>query len=138
MNVFIDTHLLLDVLLPREAFYANSARIWTLAETGGMSAFVSGLSLPNIFYLLRQDSSLPAARAAVIIVRDMFSLVPLDAQIVNQAIDADIADFEDAIQFFSAVRVGAAVLVTRNPRHFPSQGPAIQTPAEFLTAHFPA
>ena len=63
-------------------------------------------------------------------------LVILDMQIANQAIDASIKDFEDAIQFFSALRAGAAVLITRNPKDFPVGDVAIQTPAELLAAHF--
>jgi hypothetical protein len=64
--------------------------------------------------------------------------MPLDAQIANQAIDSDIKDFEDAIQFFSAIRSGAAVLITRNPKHFPSADLVIHAPAEFLATHFNA
>jgi hypothetical protein len=62
----------------------------------------------------------------------------LDAQIAHQALDADIEDFEDAIQFFSALRAGATTLITRNPKDFPAQDLAIQTPAEFLATHFRA
>jgi predicted nucleic acid-binding protein len=34
MNVFFDTNVLLDVLVKREPFYADSAAVWTLAEQG--------------------------------------------------------------------------------------------------------
>jgi hypothetical protein len=71
------------------------------------------------------------------ILRDIFNLVPLDAQITNQSIDSDIKDFEDAIQFFSALRVEAKVLVTRNSKDFPEADLAIQTPMEFLATHLP-
>jgi hypothetical protein len=64
--------------------------------------------------------------------------MPLDAQIANQVIDSDIIDFEDAIQFYSVIRFGAAVLITRNPKHFPSADLVIQSPAEFLATHFNA
>jgi predicted nucleic acid-binding protein len=137
MNVFIDTNVLLDVLARREPFYADSARVWTLAETSRAAGFASTLSLPNLFYLLRRARGQKTARKAVGILRDIFRLVPLDAQIMNQAIDADIQDLEDAIQFFSALRVGATALITRNPKDFPRREIAIQTPAEFLATHFP-
>ena len=137
MNVLVDTNIVLDVLARREPFYADSARVWTLAETSQVAGFVSTLSLPNLFYLLRRTKGARTARKAIGILRDIFSLVALDAQIANQAIDADIKDFEDAIQFFSAVRIGAAVLITRNPRDFPKGEVAIQTPVEFLATHFP-
>ena len=138
MNVFVDTNILLDVLARREPFYAESAQVWTLAETGRVAGFTSTLSLPNLFYLVRQSEGPKAARKALSILRDIFHLVPLDAQIVNQAIDAEIKDFEDAIQFFSAIRAGASSLITRNPKDFPRRDVAIQTPVEFLATHFPA
>lgn len=136
MNVFLDTNVLLDVLARREPFYADSAQVWTLAETGQIVGFASTLSLPNLFYLVRRTKGQKAARNAISILRDIFSLVPLDVQITNQAIDADLKDFEDAIQFFSAIRAGAAALITRNPKDFPGGDVAIQTPAEFLATHF--
>ena len=43
---------------------------------------------------------------------------------------------ENAIQFFSALRARVVVLITRNPKDFPTGDVAIQTPAEFLAAHF--
>lgn len=68
---------------------------------------------------------------------NIFSVVPLDAQLINQAIDSDIEDLEDAIQFWSSLRAGAAILITRNPKHFPGRDVAVQTPAQFLATHFP-
>jgi predicted nucleic acid-binding protein len=137
MKVFVDTNVLLDVLACREPYYADSAQVWTLAETGQVTGFASALSLPNLFYLLRRTKGNKAARKVMNILRDIFSLVPLDARITNQAIDAEIADFEAAIQFFSALRAGATVLITRNPKHFPGGDVAIQTPKEFLATQFP-
>jgi predicted nucleic acid-binding protein len=137
MNVLLDTNVLLDVLGRRDPFYTDSAQVWTLAETGQIAGLASTVSFPNIFYLLRRTKGHRFAREAMSRMRDIFGLVPLDAQILNQAIDADIRDFEDAIQFFSALRAGATTLVTRNPGHFPSGDVAIQTPAEFLATHFP-
>jgi predicted nucleic acid-binding protein len=137
MNVFVETYVLLDVLAQREPFYADSARVWTLAETGQITAFASAADLPTLFYRLRRISGAKAARKAMSILRDIFTLVPLDVQITNQAIDADILDIEDAIQFFSALRCEAAALITRNPKDFPGRDVAIQTPAEFLASHFP-
>lgn len=136
MKVFVDTNVLLDVLAEREPFYASSAQVWTLAETGQITGFVSVLSLANLFYLLRRSKGQKSARQAMGTLRDIFSLVPLDLQIINQAIDAKIGDFEDGIQFYSAMRAGAAALITRNPKDFPGESLAIQTPVEFLATHF--
>jgi len=135
MRLFVDTKVLLDVFGRREPFYEDSARIWTLAETGEVVGFVSAMSFPNIFYILRRAEGYRAARKAMGLIRDAFSLVPFDSQITNQAIDSDIKDFEDAIQFFSALRCAADVLITRNPKDFPDGDVAVQTPAQFLATH---
>jgi predicted nucleic acid-binding protein len=138
VNILVDTNVLLDVLARREPFFTDSAKVWTLAETGQVTGFVSALSLPNLFYLIRRMQGPREARKALIGLRDIFSLVPLDVQITHQAIDAGISDFEDAIQFFSAIRADSAVLITRNPKHFPKDKVVVQTPGEFLAAHFSA
>ena len=138
MKLFVDTNVLLDVFGRREPFYEDSARIWTLAETGEVAGFVSAMSFPNIFYILRRAEGYRAARKAMGLIRDAFSLVPFDSQITNQAIDSDIKDFEDAIQFFSALRSGADSLITRNTRDFPTGDVLIQTPTEFIATHFRA
>jgi predicted nucleic acid-binding protein len=136
MNVFIDTNILLDVLAHREPFYTDSAQVWTLAETGKITGSISTLSLSNLFYLMSRLKGQQTARKALSILRDIFKLLPLDVQIANQAIDSEIRDFEDAIQFFSAIRSGATTLLTRNSTDFPGRGIAIQSPAEFLATHW--
>ena len=70
------------------------------------------------------------------LLRDTFQVIPLDEQVLSQAIESDIPDFEDAIQYFSAVRSGAQCLITRNQAHFPQGQLAIQDPSDFLDAHF--
>ena len=132
MVVLVDTNVLLDVLARREPHYRASAQVWTLAERGEIRAFVSAISYNNVYYIIRRAESKEAARRAMLSLRDVFDSVAPDAKIINQAIDSDCDDFEDAIQFHSAVRVGAQVLITRNPKDFPPSAMAIATPEEFL------
>jgi hypothetical protein len=71
------------------------------------------------------------------LLRDTFRPVTLDEQVLYQAMDAGLKDFEDAIQYFSALREEAACLVSRNPNHFPRSTLSVLTPVEFLAAHSP-
>ncbi len=136
MNVFLDTNVLLDVLTERKGFYRDSFRVWTLAEQGKIRAMVSVISFSNIYYIAQKVAGRRTADRLLRMVRDTFAPVAFDEQILNQAIDAELRDFEDAIQFFTAQRAGADTIVTRNPRHFPTGDIPVQTPAEFLAAHF--
>jgi predicted nucleic acid-binding protein len=135
MNVFFDTNVLMDVLLERHPFVAQSRSVWFLAERGKIRGLVSVLSFPNIYYVVRKALGADTASAMMGHLRDTFTPVPLDGQVLSQAIDGKFADFEDAIQYYSALRADADCLLTRNPDHFPPSGLQVLSPAEFLAAH---
>ncbi len=133
MNVFVDTNVLLDVLGKRKPFYTHSVGVWTLAEQGRIRGFVSVTSFNNIYYVTRKLQTRQAVNRMMVFLRDTFEPVPLDKQILDQAIDADFKDLEDAIQYFSAIRAGAACIVSRDASAFPRSGLPVLTPAELLT-----
>ncbi|HPC93706.1 MAG TPA: PIN domain-containing protein [Sedimentisphaerales bacterium] len=135
MNVFVDTNVLLDVLARREPFYAHSVGVWTLAEQGRVKGFISAISFNNIYYVTRKLRTRQAARRMMAFLRDTFEPVPLDKQILDQAIDADFEDLEDAIQYFSAVRAKSDCIISRDANVFPKPDLPVLTPAEFLSAH---
>lgn len=132
MIVFADTNVLLDVLAKREPFYCAAANIWSLAERGEIEAHISAISFNNIYYVVRKAEDKTKADQAIRLLRDVFRVVAPDEQIINQAIDSDFDDFEDAIQFHSAARAKAEYLVTRNPDDFPNAGVIVLTPEELL------
>ena len=134
MKIFLDTNVLLDILAKREPFYTASAEIWSLAESGAVQGCISTISFNNIYYVVRKMAGKCNADKALRILRDIFVPVAPDTLILNQAIDSTMNDFEDAIQFHSAIRAGADCLITRDPRHFKEvkTNLAISTPDEFL------
>jgi len=135
MNVFLDTNVLMDVLLGRKPFAAQSRRIWFLAERGKFRGLIAAMTFPNVYYIVRKVRGAEAARTMLTMLRSTFTPVALDGQIVNQALDARFAGFEDALQYFSALRADAACLITRNPGHFPRAQMPVLSPAEFLALY---
>lgn len=135
MKVFIDTNVLLDVLAERKLFYREAMRVWTLAESGRIDACVAAISFSNCYYIVHGHAGRRNAEKAIRILRDVFAPVDLTAQVLNQAIDSGFSDFEDAIQFHSAVHARAKCIITRNPDHFPRAPLSVLSPAEFLAAH---
>ena len=125
----------MDVLLDREPFVVDSQRIWLLAERGKIRGLVSVLSFPNIYYVIRKLSGSRKSQRVMLMLRDVFVPVECDEQILNQAMDADFKDFDDAIQYFSALRAGADCLISRNPKHFRAADIPVLTPSEFLATH---
>ena len=135
MNVFIDTNVLIDALLDRQPFAESAGNIWFLAERGKIQGQISVLSFPNIHYIVRKLKGTATAMSMMTMLRDTFIPVLCNEQVLNQAIDAGMKDFEDAIQYFSALRADASCIVSRNPNHFPSTDLPVFTPDEFLSVH---
>ncbi len=135
MDIFLDTNVLMDVLLDREPFVADSQQVWLLAERGKIRGLVSAISFPNVYYVVRKLSGARQARRTMVMLRDVFAPVACDEQVLHQAIDADFKDFEDAIQYFSALRADADCIVSRNPKDFRASDIPVLTPSEFLATH---
>jgi len=136
MKVFFDTNVLIDVLALRQPFYEDSAELWTLSERRTITGLVSVLTFTNTFYIVRRLTDLKTARRALSLIRDAFTPVACDGDIINRAIASNLVDFEDAVQYISATQIGVDCIVSRNVSHFPASGECpILTPAEFLAAH---
>jgi predicted nucleic acid-binding protein len=135
-TALIDTNVLIDVLAERQPFYSDSARVWTLAEERKIVGLVSVISFTNVFYVIRTLKSLRTANRALSLLRLAFRPVACDENVLNQAIDAGFKDFEDAVQYASALESDCDCLISRNQSHFPvDEDCPVLTPAEFLAAH---
>lgn len=117
-RALIDINILLDVLGCRQPHYNAAAAVWSAAETRRFEGMVSADSFSTLYYLLRQQSDHRTAMRGIRLVGDVFSIIALDEQIIAQAMNSPVKDFEDAIQYHSALRGQAECIVTRDLRHF--------------------
>jgi predicted nucleic acid-binding protein len=131
-SVFLDTNILLDVLLARKPFIDDAQRIWSLAERGQIQAVISAVSFLNVYYVVRRLASRREADRAVRGMRTVFEVAAVDREIIDQAIEGGIADFEDAVQHACAVRAAALCIITRDERHFAASTIPVISPDAFL------
>ena len=130
-KLFFDTNILLDVVLRREPFFRDSAAIWAMCETGEAKGFVSAISLNNVHYVASKWIGRDNAMSAVRLILAIFSVVPLDLDILREAADVPHIDFEDDIQLASALRCGAKYLISRNTSDYPTGLIPVLTPADY-------
>ena len=131
-RIFIDTNILLDVLLEREGFYNDALRIWASAESGRVEACIAAISVNNVHYLMRRLKSETTAMIAVRIILRIFKIVPVDADILSRASDFHDKDYEDDIQQQCALKARCAQIFTRNPNHYDSSIIAVLPPSAFM------
>jgi len=114
MKVLIDTNIVLDIALNRKPFVEHAALLWRLAEQKEITACLSNTSVTDIFYIVNKHAGKEKARGFISAILDTFKLVDIDEDGFREALNADIADFEDAVQYLMCVRNNCGALVTRN------------------------
>jgi len=131
-TVLIDLNILLDVLQKREPFYSASAGLLGAIEAGRVQGYVAAHSITTLFYLIQKGESSAKARATLTSLLQFLKIAPVDQSTLEQALNLDFRDFEDAVQMISAVQCKADCLITRNVKDYqPALLPVMQ-PVDFL------
>ncbi|MBI4597151.1 MAG: PIN domain-containing protein [Candidatus Omnitrophica bacterium] len=135
-SLFFDTDILLDLLLARAPHHTPAAELLSLVEAGVVRGAMSPLTVANLHYVLRRAMTKAAAIQHVRKLRLIVRVVTLDEQIIDRALSAEeFSDFEDAIQYYSAVVHKMDGLVTRNKRDYRQATIPLYTAEEYLTIH---
>ena len=133
MNVYLDTNIVLDLLMERKPFDADAEQIFRLIIEKQVTAYISALSYGQIGYFLEKGLNKPNSRNRLRDLQQMTETISVDDKIISAAIASDLNDFEDAIQFTCALKVKSLyALITRNYKHFKNKEILILSPKEFL------
>ena len=117
-SVFLDTNIILDFLGERANFYKPAARILTLADKKKIKLYTSPSSISNTYYILSKYENTKAALEKIRLFRLLCFISIMDEEVIDKAINANFKDFEDAMQYFSALATNCEVIITRNEKDF--------------------
>ena len=126
MRVFIDTDVLVDVLLGRESHLSESSSVLDWAEENPGKAAVSWHGLANLHYLSKNG--------AADFIGDLLRFAEIPHTVTESmlsALEMKFSDLDDAMQVSAASLFKADVLVTRNIRNSRRSTIKAITPAEF-------
>lgn len=133
-TVFVDTDIILDLLTKRQPFYRAAAALFSRVERGELKGCASSLAFANIFYILRKETSAAKAIAVLKKLRQLVAVLPVDDAVIGRALDAGFTDFEDAIQYHTALAGAIGCLITRNTRDYRKPAIRVCTAEEFLAS----
>lgn len=117
-KIFLDTNIIIDFLGEREGFYDASAKILTLADKKKIQVYTSPSSISNVFYVLAKYENSKIALEKIRKFKLLCSMSVMDDEVVEKAIHSDFKDFEDAMQYFSALASNCDLIITRNEKDF--------------------
>ncbi len=132
MKLFLDTNVVIDVIAAREPFVADSTAVFNLCETGKVEGIISALTLCTISYILRKYVTPGTIRTKLQLFRNVLTPVDLSVSLLDKTLASSISDFEDAVQFYTAVYSEADYIITRNAKHFPSNHIPVLSPTDYL------
>lgn len=134
-KLFIDTNIVLDLLAKREPFYESSAKLFSLADRNEIQLTVSSLTFANTNYVLSKLKSASEAKEILRKFKLLVQIVSLSEKIVDLALnDSAFKDFEDGLQYYSAIESNQDIIITRNQKDFKFSLLSIMSAEEFLSS----
>ncbi|MDP4662634.1 MAG: PIN domain-containing protein [Salibacteraceae bacterium] len=136
MKVFVDTNIIIDVVLNRKPFVDHSRLILDAGWANRISLFTSSVSFVNVHYIVEKFTSKEKAMASTIHLNELFEVLNVDQTMIDQSIRIEPYDFEDAVQYFAAKSANCGCIISRDKKGFKQFDLPCMTPKEFLDAYF--
>jgi predicted nucleic acid-binding protein len=133
-HIFLDANVLIDFLADRKPFSSISSPVFQQAKNGHIKLYCSGLTFSIAYYVLRKFSTKEKLKTALIDLSSIISITQIDESVIHSALTSPFKDFEDAIQYFSALtNPSIEAILTRNKPDFISSSEVdIYTPEEII------
>ncbi len=132
-KVFVDTNIVIDLLSRREPFFEEAATLFSLADKKQIELSVSSLTIANTSFVLLKQVDSGKAKSILRKLRLIVKILPVDDKVVGLALnDEAFSDFEDGLQYFTALENGQELIITRNLKDFKSSKLPVLTAQQFI------
>jgi predicted nucleic acid-binding protein len=131
-KVFIDNNVILDISTERHPYFVDAVKTIDLIEKGMCSGYTSSVIFTNTYYIQRKLSDHATAIHFLKKLRILLTVLDVGDSIIQEALESDFSDFEDAVQYYTAVHNGIDYIITRNPTDFKKSKIPVYTPKEFI------
>ena len=131
-KIFVDTDIVLDLLSGRLPHFNYAAELFSLADENSIKLYVSSLTFANVNYILSRQLSAVQVRKILLKFKTIITVLSVNDKIIELALASDFHDFEDAIQYNTAIENGINILLTRNLKDFKKAEISILTAQQFI------
>ena len=131
-NLFLDTNIILDLLANIMPFYTEAAKLFSLADKKKVKLSISSLCIADAHYILSRQNPETEVRNILRKFKVLVNVLPLDDKITDLALNSEFRDFEDAIQYYTAIENDQNLIITRNQQDFKESKIPVMTAGEFI------
>ena len=133
-KVFIDSDVVIDFFTDREPFVNPASELFDWNEKGYVQLYLSAVSVNNIYYIVRRYLGHERTLAIVEELTEMAEIVGTTRKEIVQALKNDFKDFEDSIQYSTALTIeGIEAIITRNVKDYRQSQIAVFTPGDYIS-----
>ena len=132
-KLFIDSDVVIDFFTDRKPFSNFASEIFELNEKGVVKLYMSAVSINNIYYIVRKFLGHQKTIEIIELLKEITEIVGTTKNEVVQALKSNFSDFEDAIQYSSALKIeNVDAIITRNIKDYKNASIPIMTPMTFI------
>ncbi|MCI5145800.1 MAG: PIN domain-containing protein [Candidatus Electrothrix sp. AR3] len=133
-KVFLDTDVILDVLTEREPHFEAAVELFLQIQDITIQAYTSPVIIANIFYILNKHLGRKKAIQSLIKLKSLVKVLNCGDRVIELALSSDFKDFEDSIQYYTALENNIDILITRNVKDYKTANITISTPLEYINS----
>jgi predicted nucleic acid-binding protein len=121
-----------DVALERQPYFEASQQVLLLVEQGQIEGYISASTFGDLSFIIRRSRGREWTTDFINWLVTYCQIATVNEAVIRIALTSNFRDFEDAIQYSSAVVNQLDAIVTRNPQDFPVTTPRIISPNELI------
>lgn len=119
MKIFLDANILVAVLNRQYPLFTYAAKILSLSENKKYQLYTSPICLAIAFYFAEKKSGTKQAKEKIKMISKHINLTSVDSKTVESAVqNIKINNFEDGLEYYSAVNSGCEMIITEDPSDF--------------------
>lgn len=130
-KVFLDGDVILDALLKRAGFNLPAMNIINLAYELQLKIVTSAVVFVNVHYFLDKYDHTNKFQLLKRL-RSVISILEVGEPAIDLALKSGLDDFEDAVQYYTALTANVDVIITRNIKDYKHSTLPVLTPIQFL------
>lgn len=132
-KLFVDSDVVIDFFTDRDPHANPASELFELNEQGNVRLYLSAISINNIYYIVMRFLGHKKALEVIEALSEMTEIVGTTKKEIIQALKNNFADFEDSIQYSSALTIkDVDAIITRNIKDYRNSSIAVMTPLNFL------
>lgn len=133
MRIFLDANILVSVLNKEYPVFSYSSRVLSLTDHSGYHIYTSPLCMAIAFYFAEKKCGNAQARHKISMLAQKLRFTTVSEKTVAEANNNKrIHDFEDGLQYYSALSSGCKFIITEDLNDFYFSEIAVLTSREFL------